>query len=134
MIEFPIRALSQIPSMDGIDTPWEVLATVITALIVAATPIIGAVYAAKVKRSSDNEKSEAEPVMKRAQEGLDLEATVLSLTRQMAQLEASVEPIVKYRYPRAIEYIALLHEQDESLEERSPVPVILRDDVRGVYG
>lgn len=134
MIDFPAHALSQVPPMDGIDTPWEVLATVITALIVTAAPIIGGVYAAKVKRASDNEKTKAEPLMKRAQEGLDLEATVLSLTRQMAQLEASVEPIVKYRYPRAIEYIALLHEQDESLEERSPVPVILRDDVRGVYG
>lgn len=134
MIDFPVLALSHVPSMEGVDTPWEVLATVATVFIVTVVPVVGGMYAAKVKRAADNESADAVAAEKLAQDGVDLEAAVLSLTRQMAQLEASVEPIVKYRYPRAIEYIALLHEQDASLEGRAPVPVILRDDVDGVYG
>lgn len=134
MTDFPVWALSHVPSMEGIDTPWEVLATVVTVFIVTVVPVVGGMYAAKVKRSADSESVEAASAEKLAQDGVDLEAAVLSLTRQMAQLEASMEPIVKYRYPRAIEYIALLHEQDASLEGRAPVPVILRDDVDGVYG
>ena len=134
MTDFPVWALSHVPSMEGIDTPWEVLATVVTVFIVTVVPVVGGMYAAKVKRAADSESVEAASTEKLAQDGVDLEAAVLSLTRQMAQLEASMEPIVKYRYPRAIEYIALLHEQDASLEGRAPVPVILRDDVDGVYG
>lgn len=113
----------------GSTSPWQAVATVLTALIVTAVPVIGSVYMAKVKRSADQDKADAKPVIDRAQDALDLEPAVLSLTRQLAALEASVEPIVKYRYPRAVEYIALLHEQDEKLAERSPVPVILREDV-----
>ena len=113
----------------GGTSPWQAVATVLTALIVTAVPVIGSVYMARVKRAADQDKAHAKPVMERAQEALNLEPAVLSLTRQLASLEASVEPIVKYRYPRAVEYIALLHAQDEELAERSPVPVILREDV-----
>ena len=113
----------------GSTSPWQAAATVLTALIVTAVPVVGSVYMAKVKRSADQDKTDAKPVIDRAQDALDLEPAVLSLTRQLAALEASVEPIVKYRYPRAVEYIALLHERDEKLAERSPVPVVLREDV-----
>ena len=86
----------------------------------------------KTKRAADKDAEKAAPALAAAQEAAGLVPAMNVLSRQVADLQdevAHMTPIVRVRYPLALDHISTLHGAHPELNSRFPIPRALREDM-----
>lgn len=109
---------------------WQFLAFVVSVAIVTAASW----GMMKIKRTADKDAEKAAPALEAAQEAAGLVPAMNVLSRQVAELQdevAHMTPIVRVRYPLALDHISTLHTAEPELSSRYPIPRALREDMDG---
>ena len=86
----------------------------------------------RTKRTADQEQEKAAPVLAAAQEAADLGPAVTALSVELADLQQEMKhmtPIVRIKYPLALDHISTLHTAEPDLTARFPIPKTLREDM-----
>lgn len=115
-------------SLEDVTNGWQALAYISSALIVAASGW----FMLRAKRGADKDAESAAPALAAAQQAADLGPAVTALSAQVSQLETEVKsmtPVVKVKYPLALDHISTLHGADPELTSRFPIPRTLREDM-----
>lgn len=109
---------------------WQFLAFVVSVGIVTAASW----GMMKIKRSADKDAEKAAPALEAAQKAADLGPAVSALSSRVADLQdevAHMTPIVRVKYPLALDHISALHSAEPELTKRYPIPRPLREDMDG---
>lgn len=117
-------------NLEAVDNPWKFLAFVVSVGIITMAGWL----TQKTKRTADKDAEEAAPALAAAQKAVNLDPAVRALSTQVADLAeevARMTPIVRVRYPLALDHISALHSADPDLEKRYPIPRPLREDMDG---
>lgn len=115
-------------NLQGVNNGWAALAYISSALIVAASGWV----TLRLKRNADKSTETAAPALEAAQQAADLVPAVTALSAQVNELEAEVRsmtPVVKVKYPLALDHISTLHTAEPELTSRFPIPRTLREDM-----
>lgn len=120
----------QYPDLEDVTNAWQAVAFVGSVAIVAL--LSWAMM--KVKRAADKDAEKAAPALAAAQEAAGLVPAMNVLSRQVADLQdevAHMTPIVRVKYPLALDHISALHSAEPELTKRYPIPRPLREDMDG---
>ena len=114
--------------LGDVSNAWQAVAFVASVAIIAAFGWL----TMRTKRASDKDVEKAAPVLEAAQKAVDLEPAVKALSAQVANLSdevAHMTPIVRVKYPLALDHISALHSAEPELTKRYPIPRPLREDM-----
>lgn len=114
--------------LGDVNNAWQAVAFIASVAVVAAFGWL----TMRTKRASDQDVEKAAPVLEAAQKAVDLEPAVKALSAQVADLSdevAHMTPIVRVRYPLALDHISTLHTAEPELSTKYPIPRALREDM-----
>lgn len=115
-------------NLEDVNNVWQAVAFVASVAIIT----LAGWLTMKTKRTADKDAEDAAPALEAAQKAADLEPAVRSLSAQVTRLEQEVThmtPIVRVKYPLALDHISTLHSADPELNARFPIPRTLREDM-----
>lgn len=120
-------ALDQL-NLQDVTNGWQALAYIVSSAIV----VLSGWAMLRTKRNADKDLEKAAPALEAAQQAADLGPAVSALSGQVAQLQKEVQsmtPIVRVKYPLALDHISTLHLAEPALTDRFPIPRTLREDM-----
>lgn len=115
-------------NLGDVNNPWSALAFIASVAIIT----LAGWLTMKTKRSADKDAEQAAPVLEAAQAAADLRPAVAALSTQLADVQqevACMTPIVRVKYPLALDHISALHSAEPELTKRYPIPRPLREDM-----
>lgn len=114
--------------LGDVNNVWQALAFIVSVAIV----VFSGWLTMRTKRSADKDAEQAAPALAAAQKAVDLEPAVTALSAQVTDLQrevAHMTPIVRVKYPIALDHISALHSAEPELTKRYPIPRPLREDM-----
>lgn len=114
--------------LEDVNNIWQAVAFVASIAVVTGSGWL----MMRTKRNADQEQEKAAPVLAAAQEAADLGPAVTALSAELADLQQEVKhmtPIVRIKYPLALDHISTLHTAEPELTDRFPIPRTLREDM-----
>lgn len=117
-------------NLGDVNNFWQAVAFIASVAVVAAFGWL----TMRTKRAADKDEEKAAPVLEAAQKAVNLQPAVDALSIQVAELGqevAHMTPIVRVRYPLALDHISTLHTAEPELSSRYPIPRALREDMDG---
>lgn len=115
-------------NLEDVNNVWQAVAFIASVAIVTGSGWL----MLRTKRNADQEQEKAAPVLAAAQEAADLGPAVTALSAELAELQHEVKcmtPIVRIKYPLALDHISTLHTAEPDLTSRFPIPKTLREDM-----
>lgn len=115
-------------SLEDVTNGWQALAYISSALIVAASGW----FMLRAKRGADKDAESAAPALAAAQRAANLGPAVDALSTKVGDLQQEIQamtPIVRVKYPLALDHISTLHTAEPDLTARFPIPKTLREDM-----
>lgn len=115
-------------NLGDVNNFWQAIAFVASVAIIT----LAGWLTVKTKRAADKDAEKAAPVLEAAQAAADLRPAVAALSTQLADVQqevARMTPIVRVKYPLALDHISALHSAEPELTKRYPIPRPLREDM-----
>lgn len=114
--------------LEDVNNIWQAVAFVASIAVVTGSGWL----MMRTKRTADQEQEKAAPVLAAAQEAADLGPAVTALSAELAEVQQELKhmtPIVRIKYPLALDHISTLHTAEPDLTSRFPIPKTLREDM-----
>lgn len=114
--------------LEDVSNLWQAVAFVASVTVLSAFGWL----MMRTKRTADQEQEKAAPVLAAAQEAVNLVPAVTAVSVELAELQQEVKcmtPIVRIKYPLALDHISTLHGAEPGLTARFPIPKTLREDM-----
>lgn len=115
-------------NLGDVNNFWQAIAFIASVAIIT----LAGWLTVKTKRSADKDAEKAAPALAAAQEAAGLVPAMNVLSRQVSDLQdevAHMTPIVRVKYPLALDHISALHSAEPELTKRYPIPRPLREDM-----